>query len=61
MLLFNFKAVLEAMKDSSPVSGELKQLRTENGYWNYYVPSTEKEIIPLKEKIAKLKGQLNSN
>jgi hypothetical protein len=49
------------MKASSTVSGELKILRTENGYWNYYVPSTEKEIIPLKEKIAKLKGQLESN
>lgn len=62
-LIFGFKAVLAAMKvkDSSPVFAELKKLRTENAYWNYLVPFTEKEIGPLQQKISKLKGQLQSN
>jgi hypothetical protein len=33
---------------------ELKKIRTDIGWWNYFVPKTEEEIAPSQQSIAEI-------
>jgi hypothetical protein len=34
---------------------------TDIGWWNYYVPITEKEIAPSQQSIDEIKGKIQSS
>jgi hypothetical protein len=57
----DFIAILESLRNSLSAFAELKKIRTDIGWWKYYVPETEKQISPSKQSIAVIKGQIKSN
>jgi hypothetical protein len=57
----DFIVALEPLKNSLSAFAELKKIRTDIGWWKYYVPETEKQITPSQRRIAEIKGKIKSN
>jgi hypothetical protein len=57
----DFIAILESLRNSLSAFAELKKIRTDIGWWKYYVPETEKDITPSQQSIAEIKAKIKSN
>jgi hypothetical protein len=57
----DFIVALEPLKNSLSAFAELKKIRTDIGWWKYFVPETKEEITSSQQSIAEIKAKVKSN
>ena len=59
--MLEFIAILETLRNSLSAFAELKKIRTDIGWWKYFVPETKEEITSSQQSIAEIKAKVKSN